>query len=508
MYSKFTIKKPDGTERAFVGYEPSMPEPGAKAYASTTLKGKKLPARVDLRSEMSEVESQGQTSSCTANAVAGAVEYLFRQQLGDDAYELSRLFIYYNGRYLNPRNNKVVQDSGSAILYCIEGLKQYGVCSEDTWEFSPKIVNEEPSEDAYAEAEAFQIAGEETLATDLTAWKSALAEGYPIIFAVKTYKTFDAHRKPGLVPLPSKDESSRKDHGLHAMLCVGYSDKDEVFIVRNSWGEKWGDSGYCYMPYDYILSPEHNLGYNAIIKHAEALEIDEDTWHDDEESILGDYESELANMSDEDYEAMLEAMGDYPLEYRIAIIFIHVANADGDFSRAERSELIAYLQNTFEALGSEYDAKDVVSYTWKNNRDDEDLLVESVGLLGEYLSGEMLATIINDLRGVVSIDDESEDETDYIDYLVGEWQLGEGEEEDDEEEDEEDEEEEEDEDEEEDDEEYDEEDDEEEDEEDDEEEEEDEEYDDEEEDEEEDDEEYDDEEEDEEEDDEEYDDED
>jgi hypothetical protein len=42
------------------------------------------------------------------------------------------------------------------------------------------------------------------------------------------------------------------------MLCVGYSDADKVFIVRNSWGESWGDRGYCYIPYDYMTNPDLN----------------------------------------------------------------------------------------------------------------------------------------------------------------------------------------------------------------------------------------------------------
>lgn len=44
--------------------------------------------------------------------------------------------------------------------------------------------------------------------------------------------------------------------GGHAMLLVGYEDDESVpgggyFIVRNSWGENWGNGGYAKMPYAY-----------------------------------------------------------------------------------------------------------------------------------------------------------------------------------------------------------------------------------------------------------------
>ena len=43
--------------------------------------------------------------------------------------------------------------------------------------------------------------------------------------------------------------------GGHALVLVGFNDETNVFIVRNSQGTKWGDNGYAYIPYEYILNP-------------------------------------------------------------------------------------------------------------------------------------------------------------------------------------------------------------------------------------------------------------
>jgi C1A family cysteine protease len=70
------------------------------------------------------------------------------------------------------------------------------------------------------------------------------------------------------------------------MLCVGYSEADEMFIVRNSWGEEWGDKGYCYMPYDYVMNEKFNLGDSWIIKRTDPIPDFEDTWVNDKNSII------------------------------------------------------------------------------------------------------------------------------------------------------------------------------------------------------------------------------
>jgi C1A family cysteine protease len=42
--------------------------------------------------------------------------------------------------------------------------------------------------------------------------------------------------------------------GGHAVLLVGYDDADQCFIVKNSWGTDWGDSGYFKIAYSQLTS--------------------------------------------------------------------------------------------------------------------------------------------------------------------------------------------------------------------------------------------------------------
>jgi hypothetical protein len=56
----------------------------------------------------------------------------------------------------------------------------------------------------------------------------------------------------GVVPTPTAEERGDPMQGGHSMLIVGYDNTERMFIVRNSWGEEWGDHGYCKIPFDVM----------------------------------------------------------------------------------------------------------------------------------------------------------------------------------------------------------------------------------------------------------------
>ena len=62
-------------------------------------------------------------------------------------------------------------------------------------------------------------------------------------------------------------DSRRPPGGAHSMLIVGYDLEGEYWIVRNSWGEGWGDGGYFRIPFQTLEAyavPEHFWVIGAI----------------------------------------------------------------------------------------------------------------------------------------------------------------------------------------------------------------------------------------------------
>ncbi len=91
---KASVKKPVVRKQAWYGWVPDLPDKRDRLYGAVYKISAKLPAKIDLRTQCPPVADQGQLGSCTANALAGALEFLElknKQALVD----LSRLFIYY-----------------------------------------------------------------------------------------------------------------------------------------------------------------------------------------------------------------------------------------------------------------------------------------------------------------------------------------------------------------------------------------------------------------------------
>lgn len=243
-----------------------------------TISPSDLPISVDLRPQMPPVYDQGQLGSCTANAIAGAVQYLCVKNAYKWAFTPSRLFIYYNERVVE---GTVLQDAGADLRDGLKVLNSQGVCPEAMadgsnpgwlWPYSdgPVKFRLQPPSQCYRDALLHKAVKYESVPLDATTMQSLLVEGLPVIFGIQVYASFesDSANTTGVIPMP--DVSSEELLGGHALLAVGYMPGSMIagadatknyFIFRNSWNTTWGAEGYGFIPFDYLTDSSLGSDY-------------------------------------------------------------------------------------------------------------------------------------------------------------------------------------------------------------------------------------------------------
>lgn len=270
--SSMPTKKPIHPASHFkFGWTPDIPDQRDHVYGAPLAKLTKklsLPSKVDLRSKCPPPYDQGNIGSCTANAIAAAFQF-DRMKQRVKAFVPSRLFIYYNEREME---NSTSVDKGAMIRDGIKSLSKVGVCPESSWTYDDTEADpvtgawpagakpaRRPPPKCYKEAQKYQALSYQRLTRNLLQFKGCLADGYPFVFGFSVYESFLTEQvmKTGVVNMPASGEAGANPDGSpagHAVLCVGYDDKEERFIVRNSYGEEWGQGGYFTMPYSYLLT--------------------------------------------------------------------------------------------------------------------------------------------------------------------------------------------------------------------------------------------------------------
>ncbi len=242
------------------GWIPDLPDHRDHLYAAPPVYLTSLPAKMDLRSECPGVYNQGQLGSCTANAIAGAIEFDQMKQKLPKIFVPSRLFIYYNERAIEGTTS---QDSGAQIRDGLKSVGQQGDCPETEWPYVISKFAVKPPASCYKNAIPYRALTYQKVAQNLNQMKGCLASGYPFVFGFTVYESFESPQvaKNGIVPMPTPNEQTL---GGHAVMAAGYDDSKQMFIVRNSWGAGWGLKGYFMMPYAYLTQSGLSSDYWTI----------------------------------------------------------------------------------------------------------------------------------------------------------------------------------------------------------------------------------------------------
>jgi len=214
---------------------------------NVTTTTKTILASVFIIPNLPKIINQGHIGACVANAFC----YNLMQQTKNTIF-LSRLFLYANCRILDfmPLN----KDCGTYVRTACAALKKYGTCIEKVYPYKFRKVSDMPKLEAYSNSKKFQKFNYNFIIQDLTSIKSCLhTYKVPIIFGLQIYPSFmtETVTKTGIVPMPNISEE--KLLGGHCACIVGYNDKTQMFTCANWWGTSWGNNGYFYLPYNYVI---------------------------------------------------------------------------------------------------------------------------------------------------------------------------------------------------------------------------------------------------------------
>jgi C1A family cysteine protease len=247
-----------------------------------------LPDAVDIREWCSPVEDQLSLGSCTAHAGVAIVEYFERRAFGKHI-EASRLFLYKTTRNIM----QVTGDTGAWLRDTMGALVLCGVPAERYWPYDIDMFDREPDSFVYSLADNYETVkyfchdpvmhaansgtpvnrrqsgktteggagiGEQDV---LDSVKKYLAAGIPSMFGFWGFPSFEESATPGDIPSPCPGEQAQWGH---AVVAVGYDDDRRIvntacgtettgaIMIRNSWGAAWGDKGYGWLPYKYVIN--------------------------------------------------------------------------------------------------------------------------------------------------------------------------------------------------------------------------------------------------------------
>jgi hypothetical protein len=219
-------------------------EAPATAHA-TAPSGAASATALDYSADIRHVHDSGNEGSVVGQALAAVLEFQILKAFNED-HRISARYIYYVARKAIGTTDS---DSGANLSDAVAALKTDGAVEDAAWPYVPGEFAERPPATLDA-APRFHITSVRAV-KGLADLKRALQQNGPTVIGISLFSSAmtDAVAKSGAIPMPGAKEQLV---GGHAVVVVGYDDKQQVVKFVNSWGPTWGQNGFGSLPYKYI----------------------------------------------------------------------------------------------------------------------------------------------------------------------------------------------------------------------------------------------------------------
>jgi hypothetical protein len=228
---------------------------------------KAIPPSADLREPWWNVGNQSTTGSCVGWALADSVlrfHFVKAGKLRKDEH-ISVRFVWMAAKEMDHKVDyptTFLDDAGTSAKSALKVVKKIGALKTSVLPFKGSGLV------SLKEAHFLKVAGRlkvkayfnlcRSQVGKLERFKEWLAFHGPILTRLKVDPAWNTIKSDGRL----RSYDRRRANGGHAVAIVGYTPSH--FIIRNSWGPRWGHKGFAYASYDYTRDAFHEA-YGIVV---------------------------------------------------------------------------------------------------------------------------------------------------------------------------------------------------------------------------------------------------
>jgi hypothetical protein len=195
----------------------------------------------DSRTRFGAARDQGARPTCLALAMSDA-----HAAVRGPWAPLSAEYLYYHAK----RREGGLPTPGATIPSIRQAVQEDGQPVESDWPYLPATPSDVSAWSPPTVGDVFRRSSERLGDGFDQAWDMA-ERGEPAVIVMRLSDAFYIPSAEGIVDSTEPADPARR----HAVVAAaaGVQSGNRLILVRNSWGESWGISGYAWITEDYMV---------------------------------------------------------------------------------------------------------------------------------------------------------------------------------------------------------------------------------------------------------------